>query len=59
MFNYKEFKLIKLENDGYKNEVIIGIDYFDFYFSYLTKKNSKFTFYKLAKCFIQIILENY
>ncbi|CAD8074585.1 unnamed protein product [Paramecium primaurelia] len=59
MFNYKEFKVIKLENDGYQNEVIIGIDYFDFYFSYLTKKKSKFSIYKLTKCFVQILLENY
>ncbi|CAK79542.1 unnamed protein product (macronuclear) [Paramecium tetraurelia] len=59
MFNYKEFKVIKLENDGYQNEVVIGIDYFDFYFSYLTTKNSKFSLYKLAKCFVQIVLENH
>lgn len=34
IFNYEEYDATKVEEDGLKNEVMIGIDYFDFYYYY-------------------------
>ncbi|CAD8133960.1 unnamed protein product [Paramecium pentaurelia] len=59
MFNYEEFKVIKIENNGQQNEVIIGIDYFDFYYYYTSQKQQKYSFYKIAKWMVQFLLENH
>ncbi|CAD8133782.1 unnamed protein product [Paramecium octaurelia] len=59
MFNYEEYKVVKIENNGLQNEVIIGIDYFDLYYYYTTEKQQKYSFYKIAKLMVQFLLENH
>lgn len=49
MFNYEEYNATKFEEDGCRNEVKIGIDYFDFYYYYKTEKNRKLSLYKITK----------
>ncbi|CAD8212213.1 unnamed protein product [Paramecium octaurelia] len=59
MFNYQEYKLLKIENNGLISEVIIGIDFFDFYYYYATKKQQKYSFYKLTKWVVQFLLQHH
>ncbi|CAD8130045.1 unnamed protein product [Paramecium sonneborni] len=56
MFNYKEYKLIKLENNESLNKVIVELDYFDLYYYQTSKKQQKYFYYKIAKGKIQFLL---
>ncbi|CAD8143099.1 unnamed protein product [Paramecium pentaurelia] len=59
MFNYQEYNLLKIENNEQMSEVIIGIDYFDFYYYYTKKKQQNYSFCKITKWMVQFLLQNH
>ncbi|CAD8046578.1 unnamed protein product [Paramecium primaurelia] len=59
MFNYQEYNLLKIEKNEQMSEVIIGIDYFDFYYYYTKKKQQSYSFCKITKLIVQFLLQNH
>jgi len=56
MYNYQEFKLIKIDSST-KNLIILGVDYFDIYYHYLNEK-LPFSMWRVAKTFFKIFSEH-
>ncbi|CAK73767.1 unnamed protein product (macronuclear) [Paramecium tetraurelia] len=56
LYSYQEFQLLKIDKQ-FRNNVILGIDYFDLYYSYTQERQRKFTLGKFCKSISQYLIE--
>ncbi|CAD8068514.1 unnamed protein product [Paramecium sonneborni] len=55
-YSYQEYQLLKIDNQ-FKNNVILGIDYFDLYYSYTQDRQRQFSIGKFCKQISEILFE--
>ncbi|CAD8058983.1 unnamed protein product [Paramecium primaurelia] len=55
-YSYQEYQLLKIDKQ-FKNNVILGIDYFDLYYTYTQERQRQFSLGKLCKSISQILFE--
>ncbi|CAD8064493.1 unnamed protein product [Paramecium primaurelia] len=56
LYSYQEYELQKIDKK-YRNNVILGIDYFDLYYTYTQERQRSFTLGKFCKSLSQILIE--